>query len=180
MYAVGAFPMADVNTKEINWYMPEVRTIIPLNNYNYPRSLKKFISNSDFSFKFDFDFYSVVKSCADREETWISDELIEAYLRMKKLGYVHTVETYSKNRLVGGLYGISFKGAFFGESMFSIIPQASKAALIKLIEHLNEKSFVLLDVQYSTPHLKMFGAEEIEFKEYCQLLEKAYKVNCEF
>ncbi len=180
MYAVGAFPMADNNTNEINWYLPDVRTIIPLNKYNYPRSLKKFISNSDFVFKFDSDFLSVVKSCAAREETWISDELIEAYLRMEKLGYVHTVETYSKNKLVGGLYGISYKGAFFGESMFSIIPQASKAALIKLIEHLNEKSFVVLDVQYSTPHLEMFGATEIEFMEYNNLLEKAYQINCKF
>ena len=180
MYAVGAFPMADLNTKEIQWYMPEVRTIIPLNKYNYPRSLKKFISNSDFNFKYDNDFISVVKSCANRNMTWISDELIEAYLRMEKLGYVHTVETYLKGNLVGGLYGITYKGAFFGESMFSVIPQASKAALIKLIEHLNKTSFVILDVQYTTPHLKMFGAKEIEFKEYNNLLEKAYQVNCKF
>jgi len=180
MYAIGAFPMADLNTKEIQWYMPEVRTIIPLNKYNYPRSLKKFISNSDFNFKYDNDFISVVKSCANRDMTWISDELIEAYLRMEKLGYVHTVETYLKGNLVGGLYGITYKGAFFGESMFSVIPQASKAALIKLIEHLNKTSFVILDVQYTTPHLKMFGAKEIEFKEYNNLLEKAYQVNCKF
>lgn len=180
MYAVGAFPMADKDTNEINWYMPEIRTIIPLDNYNYPRSLKKFIANSEFTFKYDFDFHSVIKLCADREETWISDELIEAYLRMEKLGYVHTVETYSKGKLVGGLYGITYKGAFFGESMFSVISQASKAALIKLIEHLNENQFELLDVQYSTPHLKIFGATEIEFQEFNRLLEKAYRRNCKF
>ena len=180
MYAAGAFPMADKDTNEIQWYMPEVRTVIPLDNYNYPRSLKKFIADSEFSFKYDSDFYTVVKFCTKREETWISNELIDAYLRMEKLGYVHTVETYSKGKLVGGLYGISFKGAFFGESMFSIVPQASKAALIKLIEHLNKNSFVLLDVQYTTPHLEMFGAKEIEFKEYSSLLEKSYKVNCKF
>jgi leucyl/phenylalanyl-tRNA---protein transferase len=180
MYAVGAFPMGDKDTNEINWYMPEIRTIIPLDNYNYPRSLKKFIANSEFTFKYDSNFHSVVKLCTDREETWISDELIEAYLRMEKLGYVHTVETYLKDKLVGGLYGITYKGAFFGESMFSVIPQASKAALIKLIEHLIENQFVLLDVQYSTPHLKMFGATEIEYQEFNRLLEIAYKHNCKF
>ena len=95
MYAVGAFPMADKDTNEINWYMPEVRTIIPLDNYNYPRSLKKFIAGSEFTFKYDSDFHSVVKYCTDREETWISDEQIEAYPRMEKLGYVHKVIPYS-------------------------------------------------------------------------------------
>lgn len=180
MYAVGAFPMADSKQKEINWYMPEIRTIIPLNNYNIPRSFKKFLGNSDFTFKYDTRIKSVIKFCAERKETWISEELIKAYSRMEKLGYVHSVETYIKNKLVGGLYGVSYRGAFFGESMFSKIPQASKAALVKLIEHLNYKNFSLLDVQYSTPHLKMFGAKEIDFAEYSKLLENAYKTNCIF
>ncbi|PIW70108.1 MAG: leucyl/phenylalanyl-tRNA--protein transferase [Ignavibacteriales bacterium CG12_big_fil_rev_8_21_14_0_65_30_8] len=180
MYAVGAFPMADSKKKEINWYMPEIRTIIPLKNYNVPRSFKKFLKNSDFVFKYDSKIKTVIKSCAERKETWISDELIKAYSRMEKLGHVHSVETYLKNKLVGGLYGVTFRGAFFGESMFSKIPQASKAALVKLIEHLNNKNFTLLDVQYLTLHLKMFGAKEINFTEYSKLLEKAYKTNCVF
>ena len=180
LYARGAFPMADEKTGEINWYLPEIRTIIPLNNYNVPRSLKKAMIKIDYEVRYDFDFLSVVKSCANREKTWISDELIKAYLRLYSLKHIHTVEIYKQNKLIGGLYGVTFKGAFFGESMFSQISQASKIALIKLIEHLNEKNFTLLDVQYMTPHLKMFGAEEISFEEYNRLLLIAYQKNVEF
>jgi leucyl/phenylalanyl-tRNA---protein transferase len=180
MYSQGAFPMADEETGIINWYMPEKRTIIPLDKYNYPRSLKKVIAASNIEFKFDTNFHSVVKSCANRNSTWISEELIEAYLRLNKLGFIHTVETWQKGKLVGGLYGVVIKGAFFGESMFSKVSQASKAALIKLIEHLNKKKFNLLDVQYMTPHLKMFGAIEISFEKYEKLLLKAYKIDCKF
>ncbi len=180
LYARGAFPMADEKSGEINWYLPEIRTIIPLNNYNLPRSLKKTMDKADYEVKYDFDFLSVVKACANREKTWISEKLIKAYLRLYSLKHIHTVEIYQRNKLIGGLYGITFKGAFFGESMFSKISQASKIALIKLIEHLNEKNFTLLDVQYMTPHLKMFGAEEISFEEYNRLLLTAYQKNIEF
>jgi leucyl/phenylalanyl-tRNA--protein transferase len=179
LYATGAFPMADDNGK-INWFMPEVRTIIPLDYYNIPRSLKTFLKRSDFEIRYDTDFISVVKGCTEREKTWISEELIEAYKRLHKKGHIHTVETWQDGKLAGGLYGVTFRGAFFGESMFSKVPQASKAALLKLIEHLNLKDFVLLDVQYMTPHLKMFGAVEIDFEEYNKLLYSAYTRACEF
>ncbi len=180
LYASGAFPMADVDTGEINWYLPDVRTVIPLDNYNIPRSLKKFISESDFEVRIDSDFLKVVKGCADRDKTWISDRLIKAYQKLKELGHVHTVETWENNKLVGGLYGISYKGAFFGESMFSKIPQASKFALVKLIEHLNANGFAMLDVQYMTEHLRMFGAKEISFSEYDRLLHISYSRDCTF
>ena len=180
LYASGAFPMADESTGEINWYLPEVRTIIPLNNYNFPRSLKKEIQKLKFEVKFDVDFLPIVNNCAKRNKTWISKELIEAYLQLDKIGHVHTVETWQGNKLVGGLYGITFKGAFFGESMFSGVSQASKFALVKLIEHLNEKNFAVLDVQYMTEHLRMFGAKEISFDEYNQLLLTAYQRECKF
>jgi leucyl/phenylalanyl-tRNA--protein transferase len=180
LYARGAFPMADEKTGEINWYLPEIRTIIPLKNYNFPRSLRKVMDKTDYEIRYDFDFLSVVKACADREKTWISEELIKAYLRLFSLKHIHTVEIYKQNKLIGGLYGVSFRGAFFGESMFSRISQASKIALIKLIEHLNEKKFTLLDVQYMTPHLKMFGAQEISFEEYNRLLLLAYQSDVEF
>ena len=174
------FEVKKEDTGKINWYMPEVRTIIPIDNFNYPRSLRKFIEKSDFEIKYDTDFLSVVKGCADRESTWISEKLIKAYLRLKKLGYVHTVETWEKGRLVGGLYGVTFRGAFFGESMFSKKPQASKSALINLLYHLKEKDFALLDVQFMTPHLEMFGAVEIDMDKYNELLYSAYIKECEF
>jgi leucyl/phenylalanyl-tRNA--protein transferase len=180
LYASGAFPMADAETGNINWYMPEMRTIIPLDNFNIPRSTKKAIEDKNFEIKFDSDFEGVLEGCADRESTWISEELKSAYRGLKKRGYIHTVEAWKDGKLVGGLYGVTFRGAFFGESMFSKVSQASKAALVALLKHLKEKDFVLLDVQYMTEHLKMFGAIEISFEEYTKLLHMAYANVCEF
>ena len=180
LYASGAFPMADAETGSINWYLPDIRTIIPLDNFNIPRSVKKVIDDEKFEIKFDGDFEGVLDGCADRESTWISEELKSAYRRLKKRGHIHTVETWKNGKLVGGLYGVTFRGAFFGESMFSKVSQASKAALVALLKHLKEKDFVLLDVQYMTEHLKMFGAVEISFEEYTKLLHIAYVKICEF
>jgi leucyl/phenylalanyl-tRNA--protein transferase len=180
LYAQGAFPMADETTGEINWYLPDRRAIIQPEKYNCPRSLRKVIKESNFDFKLDNDFLSVVKNCANRKPTWISAELIEAYLQLNKMGLIHTVETWQNGKLVGGLYGLAIKGVFFGESMFSKVSQASKAALIYLIEHLHKKKFVLLDVQYMTPHLKMFGAVEIGFEEYQNLLVESYTADSKF
>lgn len=180
LYASGAFPMADSGTGKINWYMPDVRTIIPLDNFNIPRSLRKKTTELNFEIKFDTSFTEVVHACADRNSTWISTELIIAYLRLHKRGFVHTVETWKDGKLVGGLYGITFRGAFFGESMFSKVSQASKASLAALIYHLSEKGFALLDVQYKTAHLEMFGGKEIPYSEYQNLLHLAYTRGCEF
>lgn len=179
LYARGAFPMAD-ETGEIDWYMPEIRTVIPLNDFNIPRSLKKFYAETNFEYRFDSATIEVIKNCASRSETWISDELIHAYKGLIKLGHLHSVEVFQKNELIGGLYGVTFKGAFFGESMFSKVTQASKCALIKLVERLNEKGFVLLDVQYQTEHLSMFGAKEISFEEFSELLIKSYSKDISF
>lgn len=179
LYSRGAFPMAD-ESGEIDWYMPEVRTIIPLDDYNVPRSLRKFMDECAFEYRYDHNRLGVIKECADREETWISPELIDAYEDLINLNYVHTIGVYEKGKLVGGLYGVAYKGAFFGESMFSKVSQASKAALVKLLEHLNEKEFVLLDVQYQTEHLAMFGAKEIDFNEYEELLIEAYTKSVTF
>jgi len=180
LYASGAFPMATERHGSINWYLPDIRTIIPLNNYNYPRSARKAIEKSYFKVKFNTNFSAVVSGCADREETWISSELMDAYKRLHKKGHAHSVETWQNGKLVGGLFGVTFRGAFFGESMFSKVSESSKAALIALINHLIEKDFVLLDVQYITGHLQMFGAIEITFDEYTGLLHKAYTRGCEF
>jgi leucyl/phenylalanyl-tRNA---protein transferase len=180
LYASGAFPMADAATGNINWYLPDIRTIIPLDNFNVPRSAKKVIEDENFEIRIDTDFEGVLEGCSNRESTWISEELKSAYRRLKKRGYIHTVETWKDGKLVGGLYGVTFRGAFFGESMFSKVSQASKAALVALLKHLKEKDFVLLDVQYMTEHLKMFGAVEISFQEYTKLLQKAYAKASEF
>ena len=179
LYSRGAFPMADDDGK-INWYFPDIRTVIPLDNYNLPRSLRKYMGQTSFRIKTDTSYLEVINNCAAREKTWISEKLITAYKRLFSINHLHSIEVWQDDKLVGGLYGITFKGAFFGESMFSKVTQASKIALIKLIEHLIEKKFVLLDVQYQTLHLKMFGAVEISFIEYYELLLKSYKVECEF
>lgn len=178
-YASGAFPMANSNGN-IEWYMPSIRAIIPLDNYNIPRSAKNIFQKNNFEIKFDSNTLNVIKGCAQRNSTWISEKLINAYKRLEKRGFVHSVETYQDDKLVGGLYGITFRGAFFGESMFSKIPGASKAALITLINHLNQRNFVLLDVQYLTEHLMMFGAKEIQWEDYYKLLLKSYNVNTSF
>ncbi len=180
LYASGAFPMAEDRYGSISWYMPNIRTVIPLENFNFPRSLRSHLRKENFEYRFDTSFDRVVTECAAREKTWISDQLITAYRGLNKRGFVHTVETWKDNQLVGGLYGVTFRGAFFGESMFSLKSQASKGALIRLITHLIDRGFVLLDVQYLTPHLKMFGAVEIPFEEYKELLDASYSRNCLF
>lgn len=179
LYARGAFPMAEKSGK-INWYMPEIRTIIPLDTFNVPRSLRKFMEKTSFKFTYDQATMEVVRNCSDRNETWINEKLIEAYEGIMNLGHLHSVEVYDKNKLIGGLYGVTFRGAFFGESMFSKKSQASKAALVKLVERLREKGFKVLDVQYYTEHLGMFGAKEISFDEYAAMLKFAYQWEISF
>lgn len=180
LYAIGAFPMADEKSGSIDWYLPETRCIIPLSNFNIPRSTRRQIEKLKFEIKIDFDPLSVIRECAGREHTWISEKLIDAYKRLIKRGHLHSVETWQNNKLVGGLYGIVFRGAFFGESMFSKVSQASKASLTHLLYHLSENDFVLLDVQYMTEHLKMFGAIEITFEDYRSMLFEAYQRICVF
>lgn len=179
LYSRGAFPMADPSG-EIEWYMPQIRTIIPLNRFNIPRSLKKIIEQDQFEFRYDTLTLEVIRNCAERESTWISGELIDAYKGLLNAGHLHSVEVMLNNQLAGGLYGVTYRGAFFGESMFSRKSQASKCALVKLVERLNEKGFRLLDVQYQTDHLKMFGAEEITFEEFNRLLNESHKINPSF
>jgi len=179
LYAQGAFPMAN-EQGEINWYLPQTRAIIPLDNYNYPRSLRKFVEESQLHYRFDTDPAAVIRQCADRDETWISEELVTAYKGLMDFDFIHSVEVYEKDEMIGGLYGVAIGGAFFGESMFSKKSQASKAALITLIERLIRKQFVLLDVQFITDHLKMFGAVEINFDEFQDILEEAYSRSTSF
>jgi leucyl/phenylalanyl-tRNA--protein transferase len=176
LYALGAFPMAESKKSSVvNWYLPEIRTIIPLESYHIPRSLRKTMRTLAYEVRYDTRIEDVIHHCGEREDTWISTKLIKAYKKLITHGYLHSVEIFQDDQLVGGLYGITYKGAFMGESMFSLVPQASKIALAHLLQHLREKKFLLLDVQYMTTHLQMFGAKQISLDEFNKRLKEAYK-----
>lgn len=186
-YASGIFPMSVSEFNgEILWFSPDPRGIIPLDNFHIPGNLKKIYNKKFFEIKINSDFKSVIENCADSKTrkqdsgNWISEELINAYLKLHKLGYAHSVETYWNGSLAGGLYGVSINGAFFGESMFFNVKDASKIALVALINKLIEKKFILLDTQYINPHLLQFGAIEIPKQEYLKLLDKALLIKTKF
>jgi leucyl/phenylalanyl-tRNA--protein transferase len=179
-YCSGYFPMADPKTGEIGWYSPDPRAIFPLEGLKIPRSLKLTIKKGIFQVKIDTRFEEVMRGCAERDETWISEEIIRSYVRLHDLGYGHSVETWKDGRLVGGLYGVTVGGAFFGESMFSAERDASKVTLVFLVERMKARGFQLLDTQYITPHLARFGATEIPKGEYLKKLEVAITKECAF
>lgn len=172
-YASGFFPMADSRNGEIRWYSPDPRAIIPLDTFRVSRSLRQTLKKHLFLIRWNTSFEEVMRSCAEREDTWISEEIIESYLELHRLGCAHSVESWREGRLSGGLYGVALGGAFFGESMFSRERDASKVALVRLVERLRENGFELLDTQFITPHLARFGTVEISRKKYLTLLKKA-------
>jgi leucyl/phenylalanyl-tRNA---protein transferase len=172
-YCSGVFPMADHRGGRIGWYRPDPRAIIPLDAFHVPRSLRRTIGKGTFAVTFDRDFPAVIAACAEREETWISAEIIRAYTALHRLGLAHSVETWRGDRLVGGLYGVALGAAFFGESMFSRETDASKVALVALVERLRQRGYTLLDTQYLTAHLARFGAVEIPRDEYERRLARA-------
>ncbi len=172
-YASGYFPMADPATGEIKWYSPDPRTIIPLDAFSVSRSLRQTIRKRIFDVRFDAAFEEVIRSCGGREETWISEDIVESYCELHRLGYARSVETWKEGKLAGGLYGVALGKAFFGESMFSRERDASKVALVALVDWLKEGGYLLLDTQFMTPHLQHFGAKEIPREEYLALLKKA-------
>jgi leucyl/phenylalanyl-tRNA---protein transferase len=179
-YCNGYFPMADPKTGEISWYSPDPRTIFDLAEFHIPRSLKLTLKKQEYEVRIDQQFQKVMRSCAERDETWISETIIQSYVKLHQLGLAHSVETWKGGKLVGGLYGVALKGAFFGESMFSRVKDASKVALVNLVERLKEKNFELLDTQFITPHLARFGAIEIPRAEYLRLLKKAVEKKSRF
>lgn len=174
-YSAGYFPMAGPDGN-IRWYSPDPRTIIPLEGFNIPRSTRQILNKKVFRIQIDAGFESVIAGCAGREETWINDEILESYVELHRLGYAHSIESHDEEGLAGGLYGVAIGGAFFGESMFSFRSGGSKAALAFLLNHLVKNSFTLLDTQFITPHLQMFGAREIPRSEYLEMLRKAIAV----
>ena len=182
-YAQGIFPMAHEDGR-IYWYSPDPRAILPLDRLHASRSLLRHIRAGLYDVRFNTAFAEVIVACGGpgpgREETWISDEIIEAYIWLHELGFAHSVEAWSDEQLVGGLYGISLRGFFAGESMFSHRPDASKVALYHLVNRLRERGFQLLDVQFLTPHLASLGAIEVPQWQYHELLREALAVDARF
>jgi leucyl/phenylalanyl-tRNA---protein transferase len=171
-YRLGVFPMA-MEDDSIAWFSPDPRAIIPLENFHVPHALRRTARKSIFEIKIDNRFGEVIRDCAKRKDTWINHEIIESYEQLHELGYAHSVEAWRDNRLAGGLYGVAVGGAFFGESMFHRVRDASKVALVGLVEHLRARKFRLLDTQWLTPHLEQFGAIEIPRSKYLKLLARA-------
>lgn len=166
------------------WVEPEERGIISLDNFHIPRSLKKTIRKTSYDVKINRDFPAVINGCAEikrgREVTWINSQIRELYTGLFEMGHCHTVEVYDDGTLIGGLYGVQLGGAFFGESMFSRAPDASKIALVHLVARLIAGNFSLLDTQFTTDHLKKFGATDINRHRYHLLLETALDKRADF
>ena len=179
-YASGYFPMA-VETGEIGWFSPDPRGIVPLDAFHTPRRLERLVRQGRFEIRIDTAFGDVIEACAERDDgSWINEEIVESYTELSRLGAAHSVEAWRGGRLAGGLYGIALGGAFFGESMFHRENDASKVALVALVERLVARGYQLLDVQWVTPHLASFGAVEISRRTYMRRLRAAVDVRCEF
>ncbi len=174
-YSAGYFPMADSHDGQIKWYSPDPRAIIPLDTLKISRSLQQTLKKNIFEIRWDTSFELVIRACGEREETWISEEIVGSYLQLFRIGAAHSVETWREERLVGGLYGVSLGAAFFGESMFSRERNASKVALVHLVDRLRRRKFELLDTQFITPHLAGLGAVEIPREEYLQQLKRSVR-----
>lgn len=182
-YSQGIFPMAGPDGS-LYWYDPDPRAILPLDEFHMPRSLERRIRRGGFEVRFDTAFRPVMTACAEsapgRETTWISPEFVEIYTELHQLGFAHSVETWIEGELVGGLYGVTLGGFFAGESMFSRAADASKIALVYLVERLRRQGFILLDCQFMTEHLRRFGTIEIPRREYKARLAQALMVWTQF
>lgn len=176
-YSQGFFPMPDETHHKIKWYRPDPRAIIPLQGFHTSHSLKRLIKKNIFTVSFDTAFRQVMEKCSEHPQTWISSEFIDIYTELFERGFAHSVEIWEGNNLVGGVYGPSINGAFFGESMFHRSRDASKVALFHLVEKLKQSRFLLFEVQFLTPHLSSLGAIEISDHEYMQRLFSALKQN---
>ena len=173
-YALGLFPMAeDRDSQTLFWVEPKERGIFDLDGLVVSHRLAKTVRSDRFTVRTNGDFAAVLDGCADRPATWINAEIRRLYLALHAMGHAHSIETYAEGKLVGGLYGVSLGGAFFGESMFHVARDASKVALVHLVARLRRGGFRLLDSQFLTPHLASLGAVEIARALYLERLEKA-------
>ena len=178
-YRAGAFPMADAYGR-LEFYRSDPRSVLEFGDLHVSRSLGRVIRKGVYEVRVDEDFEGVIGACADREETWINADIIDAYVRLHRAGKAHSVEAYSDGGLVGGLYGVSLGAAFMGESMFTRARDASKVCFVHLVERLEERGFVLLDCQIQNPHLARMGAREIPEIEYLRRLKRALRLERSF
>lgn len=177
-YSVGLFPMAETaEDPTIFWVEPEMRGVMPIEEFHTPRSLRKQLNKGEYEITFNEAFNAVVKGCAasaeGREQTWINETIRLLYGELHDMEHAHSVEAWYEDQLVGGLYGVTLGRAFFGESMFSRRSNASKVALVHLVERLKQRGFILLDTQFNTEHLTQFGTREVPRAEYEKMLEEA-------
>ena len=184
-YAAGIFPMAEsAEDNALYWVEPEVRGIIPLNGLHISRSLRKTVRRRPFAVRVDSDFAGVIAACAaktaDRKTTWINNRIRSLYMQLHRIGMCHSVECRVDGELVGGLYGVRIGAAFFGESMFSRVTDASKVALVHLVARLNAGGFKLLDAQFVNPHLERMGAIAVPKAEYQRMLEPVLDEDADF
>ena len=177
-YSVGLFPMAETaEDPTVFWVEPDMRGVMPIEDFHTPRSLQKQINKGTYDITFNEAFNAVVKGCAasteGREQTWFNETIRLLYSELHDMDHAHSVEAWYEDQLVGGLYGVTLGRAFFGESMFSRRTNASKVALVHLVERLKERGFILLDTQFSTEHLTQFGTQEVPRDDYEKLLQEA-------
>ncbi len=178
-YTAGIFPMGH-DDGIIRWYSPDPRCIIPLDDFHASKRLMRTIRQGKFDLRVNGNFEGVMRLCAQRDSTWITEEILRVYIELHEHGFAHSVEAYQDGEIVGGLYGVSIGGAFMGESMFHIATDASKVCLVYLVERMKERGFVLLDSQYVTDHLSTFNALQISRQEYLERLKDALKLKCIF
>lgn len=164
----------------IGWFSPDPRAIIPLEDFHVPHGLRRTLKKGRFETRIDVDFETVMRKCAAREETWINEEIVASYVNLHRRGFAHSVEAWCDGALAGGLYGVAIGGAFFGESMFHEVTDASKVALHALVMRLRARGYTLLDTQWTTPHLEQFGAHEIPLSLYRRLLARSLRLDCRF
>jgi leucyl/phenylalanyl-tRNA--protein transferase len=181
-YRRGLFPMG-MDDGELGWFSPDPRGILPLDRFHVPSRLARVVRGGRFEIRVDASFEAVMRACMarrDDEGTWITEEIVEAYVALHRLGLAHSVEAWLGGRLVGGLYGVHLGRAFFGESMFHEVTDASKVTLVALVDRLRRGGFTLLDTQWTTPHLEQFGAVEIPRADYLVRLAAALEGRATF
>lgn len=181
-YRMGFFPMG-IGEAFVDWFSPDPRGIIPLDGFCVPRRLERVLRQGRHEVTVNRAFDRVIHACAsrpDREGNWINREILESYCALHRAGHAHSVETWQGGQLVGGLYGVALRGAFFGESMFYRATDASKVALCALVDRLRERGYRLFDIQWLTPHLARFGAIEVPRARYLELLDEAMRIEGTF